>query len=137
MKFRKTYTWILSAVLTLLITPAAFSQARGSLRGSIADEFGAVIVGATVTLTDASGAQKTATSGADGAYSFAGLLPGKYTINAAAAGFAASGAGEVQIGPGQRQTQNITLKVGTIESEVKVDSETPLSTDANNNAIRR
>jgi Carboxypeptidase regulatory-like domain len=134
MKFRKTYTWIVSAVLALSITPAAFAQARGSLRGSIADEFGAVIVGATVTLTDSSGARKTTTSGPDGAYAFTGLLPGKYTIHAVAAGFAPSEGSEVQIGPGQRQSQNITLKVGTIESEVKVDSETPLSTDASSNA---
>jgi hypothetical protein len=135
MKFRKTSTWIVSAVLVLLsIVPAAFAQVRGSLRGSIVDERGAVIVGATVTLTDSSGAQKTATSNADGAYAFNGLAPGKYLIHAAAAGFATSEDAEVQVGPGQRQSQNITLKVATIESQVKVDADTPLSTDASNNA---
>jgi hypothetical protein len=135
MKFRKTSTWIVSAVLALLsIAPAAFAQGRGSLRGSIVDEVGAVIVGATVTLTDSSGAQKTANSNAEGAYTFTGLAPGKYQIHAAAAGFAASADAEVQVGPGQRPSQNITLKVATIESQVKVDADASLSTDAANNA---
>ena len=88
MKVRKTLTWIVSSVLVLvLVAPSALAQARASLRGSIADEVGAVIVGATVTLTNASGVQKTATSNADGVYVFNGLAPGKYTIHAAAAGF--------------------------------------------------
>src|ERR1700694_1754824 len=99
MKFRKTCTWIVSAVFALwLIAPAAFSQGRGSLRGSIVDERGAVIVGANVTLTDSSGAQKTATSNADGAYTFNGLAPGKYLIHAASAGFATSEDAEIQVG---------------------------------------
>src|SRR2546421_10522416 len=121
MKFRKTFTWIVSIVLaTALMALAVFAQARSSLRGSIADECGAVIVGATVTLTGAAGAPKTATSNADGAYVFNGLAPGKYKVHAAAAGFGTSTDVEVEVGPTQRQPTNITLKVAVIESQVRV-----------------
>jgi Carboxypeptidase regulatory-like domain len=135
MKVRKIFAGILCTVSLILLTASlAFAQARSSLRGSVSDEFGAVIVGATVTLTDASGVAKTATSNADGAYVFNGLAPGKYTIHAAAAGFATSADAEVQVAPTQRQPMNITLKVAVIESQVRVNAETPLSTDSANNA---
>ena len=60
------------------------------LRGLITDELGAAIVGANVTLTDATGAQKKTTTNAEGVYTFAALAPGKYAITAVAPGFAAS-----------------------------------------------
>src|SRR6266568_3400838 len=135
MTFKKIFTWTLSILfaLTISATPA-FAQGRASLRGSITDEAGAVIVGATVTLTDAAGAQKTATSNADGNYSFTGLAPGKYTLHAAATGFAVSDDTQVQVAAGQRQPVNISLKIAVIESQVRVNADTPLSTDAANNA---
>ncbi len=118
----------------LLFSATAWAQNRGTLRGAISDEFGASIVGATVTLTDATGAQKTATTGADGGYSFTGLAPGKYKIQAASSGFAASEEAEVDVAAGRRDPFNITLKIAAIESQVKVNADAPLSTDTNNNA---
>src|ERR1044071_10416345 len=78
--------------LFVILTAAlvAAQQGRGALRGAITDELGAVIVGANVTLTDASGAQKKTTTNGEGAYNFAGLAPGKYTLQAIANGFEAS-----------------------------------------------
>src|SRR2546425_9905818 len=135
MNFKKILTWTLSILFALAITvPAALAQGRAGLRGSVVDEAGAVIVGATVTLTDSAGAHKTATSNADGAYAFNGLAPGKYTIHAAASGFATSEDAEVQVAAGQRQSVNLTLKVAVIESQVRVNADTPLSTEAANNA---
>ena len=75
---RRLLTCLASVVLVAAFSTAIFAQSRASLRGQISDEFGASIVGATVALTDASGAQKTATTNADGNYSFTGLAPGKY-----------------------------------------------------------
>ena len=85
----------LSTILVIAVTVfAAFGQQnRASLRGLITDEQGAAIVGATVTLTDASGQAKTTVSNDEGIYVFNGLAPGKYTIRAAAKGFATSGDG--------------------------------------------
>ena len=84
-------------ILTAALVTA--QQTRGTLRGSITDELGAVIVGANVTLTDASGAQKKATTNGEGVYNFAGLAPGKYTLHAVAPGFAPSDTKEVELHP--------------------------------------
>jgi len=88
MNIRKFVSPIACVALVAAFSISVFAQNRATLRGSISDEFGATIVGATVTLTDANGAQKVATTNADGSYSFTNLAPGKYKIHAIAVGFA-------------------------------------------------
>src|ERR1044071_365043 len=80
MNIRKLITPILCAALVVAFSINAFAQNRATLRGSISDELGATIVGATVTLMDANGVAKTATTNNDGIYSFTNLAPGKYQI---------------------------------------------------------
>ena len=121
----------ISLIVLLSAALVAAQQARGSLRGLITDELGAAIVGANVTLTDASGVQKKTTTNGEGVYTFAGLAPGKYTLQAAAPGFAISEGKEVDVTTA-RQTVDLTLRV-TIEEKVTV-AETAVSTEATNNA---
>ena len=134
MNIRRLLTCLAAVVLVAAFSTAVFAQGRASLRGLITDEFGAAIVGATVTLSDASGAQKTATTNADGTYSFTGLAPGKYKVRAVATGFATSEDAEVDVTAARRDPFNIGLKIAAIESQVKINAEAPLSTDASNNA---
>src|SRR5207253_6555422 len=49
-------------------------------------------------------------------------------------GFAASEDADVDVATGRRDPFNISLKIATIESQVKVNADTPLSTDSSNNA---
>ncbi len=133
-KIRRPLACLASLILVAAFSTAAFAQGRANLRGLITDEFGAAIVGATVNLTDASGAKKTATTNADGTYSFTGLTPGKYKVSAIAVGFATSEDAEVDVSAGRRDPFNISLKIATIESQVKINAETPLSTDSSANA---
>src|SRR5215216_2977034 len=125
----KIYCLALFIILTAVL--AAAQQARGTLRGLVTDELGAAIVGANVTLTDASGSQKKTTSNAEGVYTFAGLAPGKYSMQANAPGFAPSEEKQIDVTAG-RQSVDLTLKV-TIEEKVTIQ-ETPVSTEATNNA---
>jgi hypothetical protein len=118
-------------VLSMIIVSA--QQNRATVRGLVVDEFGGALVGATVTLIDSTGAQKNTTSNSEGVYTFNGLAPGKYFIQAAAKGFATSEPSEVELTDGQRKSLDLTLKV-TIEEKVTVAAETPLSTEATNNA---
>lgn len=134
MNTRELLICFAALVLAATLSTSVFAQARASLRGVISDEFGAAIVGATVTLTDASGTAKTATTNSDGAYTFTGLAPGKYTIHAIATGFAVSTDTDVDVAAGRRDPVNISLKIAAIESQVKVNADTPLSTDTSNNA---
>ena len=123
---------ILIGFLLLFSVGVAAQQARGTLRGLITDELGAVIVGANVTLTDATGAQKKTTTNGEGVYTFAGLAPGSYKIQAVSPGFTQSDETVVEI-KGGRQSLDITLKVMTIVDKVTI-AETPISTEATNNA---
>jgi hypothetical protein len=124
-----------AAVLLVLFAAVGLAQqSRGTLRGVINDELGATIVGASVTLTDANGVEKSATTNGEGAYIFSGVAPGKYLLRATAAGFAASDETEVNVTAGARQILDLTLKVTIEEQKVTIDAEPPLSTESNANA---
>ena len=120
-----------SLIIVIAATLAIAQQTRGTLRGLITDELGAAIVGANVTLTDASGTQKKTTTNGEGIYNFTGLAPGKYSLIAIAPGFAPSESKEVDV-TAARQSVDLTLKV-TIEEKVIV-ADTAVSTEATNNA---
>src|SRR5688572_7167512 len=122
---------ITGLIVLLAFALVAAQQNRGTLRGVITDELGAVIVGANVTLTDASGVEKKTTTNAEGVYTYAGLAPGKYSLKANATGFAPSEDKEIDVTAG-RHSIDVTLKV-TIEEKVTIE-QTPVSTDATSNA---
>lgn len=126
----------LVVVLVVLLSSAFVlaQQSRGTLRGAIKDELGASIVGATITVIDARGTARTTETNGEGVYTLGGLAPGKYFVIAAAAGFAPSDQLEVNLTAGQRESLDLTLKVTIEEQRVTVAAETPLSTDATNNA---
>jgi Carboxypeptidase regulatory-like domain/TonB dependent receptor len=126
----------LLVIIALCAATVLGQQANGSLRGQLLDEFGGAIVGATVTIVDAKGAQKTATTNDQGMYSFNGLVPGRYTVRASTPGFAPYENTEVDVVAGRGgQPLNITLSVTIEEQKVTVESDSrALSTDAENNA---
>ena len=76
-------------LLALLAIPLlAVHAAGGSIEGKITDPKGAVISGATVTVTDeVNTTVATAISDAKGQYKIAGLAPGNYTVVVSATGF--------------------------------------------------
>jgi hypothetical protein len=129
---RQAFSALLIVVLSAVI--AFGQQARGTLRGVVSDEFGAAIVGATVTVTDSAGVEKTAVTNGEGVYTVSGLAPGKYAIKATAPGFAVSDETDVEVGAGQRKSLDLTLKVTIEEQKVTIAAETPLSTESTNNA---
>ena len=121
----------------IVVLASAFvlaQQARGTLRGTIKDELGAAIVGATVTIIDPNGTAKTTVSNGEGVYTVGSLAPGKYIVMVSAQGFAPSDEAEVDLAAGQRETFDVTLKVTIEEQNVTVAAETPLSTESTNNA---
>src|SRR5687768_17268486 len=63
-------------------------QSSGTVRGHVADEFGGSIVGATVTITDQSGIEKTVLTDSDGNFAFPAVAPGRYTVRVSTEGFA-------------------------------------------------
>src|SRR5205085_10907484 len=122
--------FLLPLLFALCAVGARAQQATGSVRGQLADEFGGVIVGATVTATDAAGKPvKTVASDADGNFSLAGLAPGKYTVRAVAPGFALYENAEVEVAAGRNDLGKITLGVSLEKEEVTVASEGPINVE--------
>jgi hypothetical protein len=75
--------------LTMVVALAGAASAQestGSLTGTVTDVTGAVIPGATVTVTGA-GVHQSATSNGQGEYSVQGLSPGAYTLTVSRPGF--------------------------------------------------
>ena len=84
---RSLWGWVL--LCTLSTVTLTFGQnATTSLRGAVKDPSGALVAGATVTLTDnATGKMLSTTASSGGLYTFPQLFPAKYTIKVSAPGF--------------------------------------------------
>jgi hypothetical protein len=81
--------WLLLILTACVFTSAAVAQSTfGSIVGTVKDQSGSVVPGATVTLLNTgSSATKTATTSAAGNYEFPNLDAGNYQVSIAAAGF--------------------------------------------------
>ena len=120
-------------VLAVLGAPGLFAQ-TATLRGQVADESGAVVPGATVSLTGSAAPVRTAIADERGSYSFAGIPPGTYSVLASAPQLTQTQTTNITLKPGS-QVLNLTLKVASISEKVTVQESAPaLSTDSSSNA---
>src|SRR6185503_4947974 len=76
-------------------------QRPGSLRGQVLDELGGAIVGASVTVIDGKGVEKSVVTNDSGAYTINGLAPGKYIVRAINAGFAIPETPDIEVTAGK------------------------------------
>jgi Carboxypeptidase regulatory-like domain len=95
--------------------------APGTISGTITDANGAVITGASVTITNTATNQSfTTTSSNDGTYASAVLSPGNYSVMVNAAGFKRYLVQDVRVGSNRAAYANLTLEVGSISETVTV-----------------
>ena len=108
----------------------ALAQAGGStseIKGRITDPNGAVVSGATVTVTDTSkGVNRTATTDAQGEYRLLSLTPGTYQLRVEASGFSSQVINAIQVTVGQTADQNFTLRVGDASATVEISADPPV-----------
>ena len=115
--------WLLAAALIVAVPMTAWGQAMvsGSIAGQVSDPTGAVIVGATVTLTDkATGTKSTVESNSTGRFLFPALKPGTYDVSITKSGFQKLLIPGVVVTLSQVTTLNETLKVGAASQTVEV-----------------
>jgi type V secretory pathway adhesin AidA len=93
----------LAAVSALAQTakPARPSPNGGTVTGTVKDTTGAIIPGATVTLTGDDGSTQQAQTGPDGVYTFRGVAPGTYSVSAASKGWSSPAAWRWLVSTGQ------------------------------------
>ncbi len=122
MRFPQKYLPVL--LLVLLFAPALRAQvSTGTILGTITDPTGALVNGATVTVTDLrTNEARTVTSNASGLYTVPNLLPGRYNVAIQAAGFAGEKIVGVTLNVGAQHEVNFALKVGDRGEQVVVTS---------------
>jgi hypothetical protein len=127
----KSSLFLLLAVLT---APYIHAQ-TATLRGAVTDESGALIPGARVSATANGSAAKTTRADQSGAYSFAGLPPGDYSVQAAAPQLVQAQPARIALKPGP-QVLNLMLRVASMSERVTVSDNGPpsVSTESANNA---
>ncbi|MFL6448484.1 MAG: carboxypeptidase-like regulatory domain-containing protein [Bryobacteraceae bacterium] len=121
-------SWIL-----LFVSAVAWGQ-TASLRGQVVDQSGAVIPKAAVTLNGPSGLVKTTTTAENGSYSFQGLPPGEYTVQAAAPKLEQEPV-PIVLKPGT-QILRLELKVAAVQQQTTIqeNANSSISTESANNA---
>ena len=101
----------------------AQSTSTGSVAGTITDPSGAVVSGATVTMTDpTTNIVRTATTNATGRYFFADVTPGTYNISVSKAGFSTVKTEHQVVQIGLALTVNLALQVGGANVVVEVSA---------------
>jgi hypothetical protein len=112
----------------LMVQPAAHAQITGTVTGTVADSSGAVIPGATVTLTnEASKDVRTTVSDSAGYFAFPGVLPGTYTIKVEMKGFKTFEQNGLALQASDKRNVNATLTVGQTSETVTVEAHTDLT----------
>jgi len=111
-----------------LLTSTAIAQSTGGrILGRVIDPSGAVITGATVTLTnEATGVVNTNDADKDGDFSFPSVPVGTYTVQFVASGFKENVLHHVVMNLNQVITLNETLQLGQKQEVVDVSSEAPV-----------
>jgi hypothetical protein len=118
---------VLLAVLLVPGLVAAQDISQGGLTGTVKDETGARLPGATVTTTSPTHIRpETTTSNEQGQYNFRRLTPGLYSITAELSGFATVVIEAVKVDPGKEYRIDITMKVAAIAETVTVTGESPV-----------
>ena len=101
----------------------AQSTSTGTVAGSVTDPSGAVVAGASVTLTDtATNIARPATTNATGRYIYVDVNPGIYSITAGKAGFETTKTENQEVKVGAALTVNLTLQVGGANVVVEVSA---------------
>ena len=117
---------LIAAIAFFLSLPeAALGQSltTGGVVGTVTDPSGAAVPNATVTLKNVdTGATQNATTNATGAYRFALLNPGHYSVSAGAQGFQGREQ-PFEISVGQDNTVNLRLQVASSSQTVEVTAE--------------
>ena len=118
-EFRQIAQWMTLAALLCIWQPCR-AQYSAVVQGTVSDSNGAVVVGATVTLTNtATNISDTATTDRTGGYRFDNIQPSDYRITVAAAGFETSIA-DRHVSTDENAGVNVTLTVGGATVTVNV-----------------
>lgn len=120
---------VLSLAVVLFLAPAPLFAQGGvaEVNGTIADQTGSILPGATVTITEeTTGLMRTTVSNETGRFVIPAVTPGRYAITAELSGFQTQTRTGVAILVGQAVTLSFTLPVGGLTDQITVTGEAPI-----------
>src|SRR5580704_7686896 len=118
---------LLVLALSLMSLPALAQSTAGRVLGSIIDQSGASVAGATVVVTDMEhGTSRSLTTDASGDYVAPDLIPGTYKIRVEAKGFKSVERPNIAIEVATDVRADFTLQPGNVSEVVTVNEDVPL-----------
>ena len=120
-------------LVTLVCAPLLFSQVNtGRILGTVTDQTGGVIAGATVTVTNTgTGVARTLTTNQSGEYAAPDLIPGTYSVRVTDMGFQTFERQNIALGVGQAASIDAQLTPGQVTQTVEVTASAPLINTTN------
>jgi hypothetical protein len=122
---------LLRIVVTLFtavffVLPIIGQTNRGGISGTVKDATGAVVPGATVTVTNA-GTNQTLklTTSEEGAFTASSLEPVVYSVTVEAPGFKKAVVNNVKVDTATTAAVNVTLEPGAVETVIDITADTP------------
>ena len=108
-------------ILTVVLCPAVFGQARGSISGTVVDKAGAVVPGASITVTaQSTGLVRAVKSDNSGHYEVPLLPVGAYNVRVDASGFQSTETRGLQLQVDEARELDFTLTPATVVTTVTV-----------------
>jgi hypothetical protein len=122
---RFAYAFALSACLLLLATASLHSQTtNGSIQGTVTDQSGGAVSGATVTARNLdTGLTQTTTSTPAGVYSVPNLPPGRYSITIEAPNFKKYSREGVTVATGTTVSLDLPMQLGGVSESITVSAD--------------
>ena len=117
--------WLAAAAFMLVFTASnAWTQAYGTLNGTVTDQSGESVAGAKVTVTNlANGQTRAVETNQDGQFVVPSLNPATYTVSVEQRGFKKVTQSNVILQASQSLTLNIPLSVGGVNEQVTVEAD--------------
>jgi hypothetical protein len=129
MRFRSGFgIGVLALTLSVILSASASAQVdTGSITGTVKDSSGAIVPGATVTIThEGQGLTLTSVTREDGTYIFTPIRTGAYRIDVELQGFKKEARRGITVGIQEQVRADFVLQAGGISEEVLVTGASPL-----------
>src|SRR2546430_1491158 len=115
------------AAALLLFCTSLLAQTTGDLEGKVVDSTGAALPGVTIEArSPALQGTRGVSTGFDGAYRFAVLPPGDYTVTFKLEGLAPETRKNVTVSLGKDTSLDVTMKAAAMSAEIVVSAAAPV-----------
>src|SRR5581483_11057270 len=127
MTLQRGFALALSLAFLVLCVPSGLAQVSASLSGTVTDQSGAAVPGATMTLRNLdTGFTRTTSTDPVGRYQFFALPVGLYEVRGKKNGFADALRTGIRLVVAQDATVDLALHLGSVSQEVKVTGDAEL-----------